>query len=103
MTTLYPLQLKEDPDEETREEEERGEGGKGDESDSDDSYDDVEIAPLRYTNKTLMESEDLPDGYVHLLKSKRKDGKEEVIVTRRQNEYGKKINTYCPCNICTML
>ena len=88
MTTLYPLQLKEEPDEE-----EKGEGGKGDESDSDESYDDVEIAPLRYTDKTLMDSEALPEGYVHLVKNARKDGKGEVIVGRRQNEYGKKINT----------
>ena len=93
MTTLYPLQLKEEPDEEeTREEEEeKGEGGKGDESDSDESYDDVEIVPVRYTDKTLMDSEDLPEGYVHLLKNARKDRKGEVIVGRRQNEYGKKI------------
>ena len=79
------MQLKEEPEEEEKE----GEG-----SDSDESYDDVEIAPVRYTDKTLVESEDLPDGYVHLLKNKRKDGRgegETRVIIRRQNEYGKLI------------
>lgn len=84
MTTLYLLQLTEEPEEER--------GVKGDGSDSDESYDDVEIAPVRYTDKTLVESEELPDGYVHLLKNKRKDGRGE-IVARTLNEYGKKIIT----------
>ena len=83
------MQLKEE------EEEEEKEGKEGEGSDSDESYDDVEIAPVRYTDKTFVESEDLPDGYVHLLKNKRKDreGGEEtrVIVRSKQNEYGKLI------------
>ena len=90
MTTLYLLQLKEEPDEE-----EKG-GTDGEGSDSNESYDDVEIAPMRYTDKTLMDSEDLPAGYVHLVKNKRKDkgGEGEtsrVIVGRRQNEYGESV------------
>ena len=50
----------------------------------------MEIAPVKYTDKTLVDAEELPDGYVHLLKNKRKDGKGEVIVARKLNEYGKK-------------
>ena len=96
MTTLYQLQLKEEPDEEEKE------GREGEDSDTDESYDDVEIAPMKYTDKTLMDSEDLPAGYVHLLKNKRKDKRGEgetsrVIIGsgRRQNEYGESVQLSC--------
>ena len=78
MTTLYLLQLKEEPED--------------DSSGSDESYEDVEVAPVSYSDKTLMEAEDLPDGYVHLVKNKRKEEEGETRrETRRQNEYGESV------------
>ena len=85
VTTLYHLQLTEEP-------------GEDEGSGSDESYEDVEVAPaVVYPDKMLMESIDLPDGYVHLVKNKRKNSKEAMEgetstrETRKENEYGESL------------
>ena len=72
---LYPLQLKEESEDDS-------------DGDSHESYEDIETTRLSYKEKMLMESEDLPDGYVHLVKNERKEEGETKETMRRQNEYG---------------
>lgn len=75
----YQLQLRGDPDED---------GEK-----SDEPYEDINLRELRYSGKSLADSDELPDGYVHLVKNK--ENKENSNTedadkkeTRRLNEYG---------------
>ena len=75
MMTLYQLQLKE--------EEEEGEG------DSDQSYEETELGYISYPRKKLAESDNLPEGYVHLVKSKEKEADTNTCKTRKGNEYGR--------------
>ena len=65
---------------ELKEEEEEGEG------DSDQSYEETELGYISYPRKKLAESDNLPEGYVHLVKSKEKEA--DTNKTRKGNEYG---------------
>lgn len=79
LTTLYLPQLREHPEEE-------------DDDDSDESYEDVKLGGVNYSSKNLEDSDELPDGYVHLVKNqgkrKKVEGEETTNGTRKLNEYG---------------
>lgn len=75
---LYQLQLREE-----------------DSNESEESYEDVNIGKLRYQGKNLADSENLSDGYVHLVKNKEnkenndtEDVESDKKETRKLNEYG---------------
>ena len=80
LTTLYQIQLPEQHDK------------KG--SDSDESYEDVKVGALvSCSSKSLEDSDELPNNYVHLVKGKKKPREEgedggETRRGRKLNEYG---------------
>ena len=52
-------------------------------TDSDQSYEDIELGPTGSKHE-LMDDEDLPNGYVHLVKKKQKK-KTDVVTTPEEN------------------
>ena len=76
-TILYLLQLREHLEEA--------------DDDSDEPYEDVKLGDFNYSSKNHNNSDELPDGYVHLVKNqgkrKKVEGEETTNGTRKLNEY----------------